>query len=230
MKNGLASLLSPRPLKIPCRRRPDAVTLAVQFSALRRRMRANATRGSAAIEFAFIAPVFFALLLGIIETGIMYFSQFALQNATLQAARTIRTGNAQAVSYAGAARCAGGSGGSGAGGAYASSLEWFKDQICCGISTVMSCANLHVKVQNYAGGFGGAGFANTTDANGNYLPVADGYSPGNACDVVLVRATYSWTVVTPGLSWFLVNMAGNAHMLSSTFTFRNEPYTSGTTC
>jgi len=206
------------------------MTWARRFSVLRRRMRANATRGSAAIEFAFIAPVFFTLLFGIIETGIMYFGSFTLQNATLQAARVVRTGSAQGVTYSAAARCTGGSGGSGAGGAYASGTEWFKDQICCGISAALSCTNLHVNVQNYTGGFGGTGFTNTKDGSGNYLPVTDSYNPGNACDVVLVRATYTWTVVTPIISWFLVNMAGNAHLLSSTYAFRNEPYTPGVTC
>lgn len=193
-------------------------------------MRADATRGSAAIEFAFIAPVFFTLLFGILETGIMYFAEFTLQNATIQSARSIRTGNAQLVNFATAPTCTGGGGGSGAGGSYANASEWFKDQICCGISALLTCSNLHVNVQNYAGGFTGANFADNKDAAGNYLPVVDGYNPGNACDVVLVRATYTWTVVTPILSWFLVNMAGNAHMLSATFTFRNEPYTAGTTC
>lgn len=203
-----------------------AVILRRRLSNLRFRMRRNAVSGSAALEFAFIAPVFFALLLAIIETGIMYFSQFTLQNAVVTAAREVRTGSAQGTNYATAATCSGGAGGSGAGGAYASSQEWFRDQICCGISTLLSCSNLHVAVQSYTGGFSGTGFSNTTDSNGYYQPVSDSYSPGNPCDVVLVRATYTWTVVTPGLTWFLVNMAGNAHLLSATFAFRNEPYTS----
>ena len=206
------------------------MTFASRFSILRRRMRANATRGSAAIEFAFVAPVFFTLLFGIVETGLMYFASFTLQNATLQSARVVRTGNAQSVAFGTAAKCTGGAGGSGAGGAYASSTDWFKDQICCGISAALSCANLRVNVQSFSAGFGGTGFTNTKDGSGNYIPVSDSFSPGNACDVVLVRATYSWNVVTPVLSWFLVNMSGNAHMLSSTYAFRNEPFTAGVTC
>ena len=125
--------------------------------------------------------------------------------------------------------CTGGTGGTGAGGNYATSQQWFKDQICCGISTLLNCANLHVNVQNYSGGFG-TNFSNSTDAGGNYLPATDNYQPGVACNVVLVRATYTWTVVTPGISLFLVNMANNAHLISTTLAFRNEPYSSGTTC
>ena len=40
---------------------------------LRRRMRADANKGPAAIEFAMVAPIFFVLLLGIFEAAIMFF-------------------------------------------------------------------------------------------------------------------------------------------------------------
>ena len=196
---------------------------------LGRHLRSRSRSGSAAIEFAFVAPVFFGLLMGILEAGIMYFGQFTVQNAVIQAARKIRTGSAQGTNYATAATCSGGSGGSGTGGKYASSQEWFKDQICCGISALLSCSNLHVNVQNYSGGFG-TNFSNPKDVNGYYIPATDSYSPGNACDVVLVRATYTWTVVTPGVSWYLVNMASNGHLIAATFAFRNEPFTAGVTC
>jgi Flp pilus assembly protein TadG len=230
MKAAFPSLSPRRGLKIAGRKRlNDAMTFGKKLSALRRRMRKDGTRGSAAIEFAFVAPVFFGLLFGIMETGIMYFGQFALQNAVTQASRQIRTGQAQGTTASTTATCSGGSGGSGSGGAYANSGEWFKDQVCCGISSMLSCSNLHVNVQNYSGGFGasGAAFSNP-QVGGLYVAATDSYSPGSACDVVLVRATYTWSVVTPVLSWFLVNMAGNAHLLASTTAFRNEPYGSVT--
>ena len=61
---------------------------------LRRRLRADSRKGSAAIEFAFVAPVFFVLLMGIFEAGIMFFAQAALQNAVTDLGRQIRTGQA----------------------------------------------------------------------------------------------------------------------------------------
>jgi Flp pilus assembly protein TadG len=189
-------------------------------------MRRQATRAAVGIEFAFIAPVFFTLLLGIMEAGIIFYAQNTLEFASQTAGRLIRIGTAQSTNYATASVCAGGAGGSGSGGSYASAQEWFKDQICCGISSLMTnCSGaLNVDVQNYASGFGS--FTNSTDSSGNLLPVTDNYSPGNPCDVVMLRATYNWTVVTPVLSWFLVNMANNQHLLSATTAFRNEPYTS----
>jgi Flp pilus assembly protein TadG len=200
-----------------------------KFAGLRRRMRAD-TKGAVSIEFALVAPIFFLLLLGIIETGIMFYSQSTLLYATQNAGRLVRTGSAQGTAYTTASRCSSGAGGSGTGGAYVNGQEWFKDQICCGISTILTdCTALHVNVQNYTAGFG-TNFSDTPDPSGNLSPVTDAYNPGSACDVVLLRATYSWTVVTPALTWFLSNMAGGKHLLSATTAFRNEPYTSGSTC
>ena len=64
------------------------------------RLRTRGTDGSAAMEFAFVAPIFFTLMLGILQLGIMIFGQFALQNAVTQAARLIRTGQAQSINTA----------------------------------------------------------------------------------------------------------------------------------
>jgi Flp pilus assembly protein TadG len=201
---------------------------------LRRHLRNNATRAAVGIEFAFVAPVFFLLLLGIIETGIMFYAQNTLLYATQNAGRLVRTGTAQSTAYATASKC---SGTAYPTGAYSSAQQWFKDQICCGISSLLTdCGSnatngsLHVSVQNYTTGFGTA-YTNSTDASGKLLPVTDTYSPGSPCDVVLVRATYSWTVVTPLLTVFLVNMSGGTqHLLSATTAFRNEPYTAGSVC
>jgi Flp pilus assembly protein TadG len=220
-------------LQIRARR---GLTVIVRFRktlrVLRRRLRRNANRGAVGIEFAFIAPVFFLLLLGIMETGILFYAQNTLQYSTQNAGRLVRTGSAQSTTYTTAPLvCANGLGGNGSGGPYTNGQQWFKDQICCGIVGLMTdCASsLHVNVQNYTAGFG-TNFSNSTDTSGNLLAVADNYSPGNPCDVVLVRATYSWNVVTPLLTMFLVNMAGGRHLLSATTAFRNEPYAAGAVC
>lgn len=196
---------------------------ARRLAATRGRMRANARSGSAMIEFAMIAPIFFVLLFGILETGIMFYGQFELQNATATAARLIRTGAAQETDYTTAAKCSG----SNVSGAYTSSQQWFTDQICCGISNILSCDKLQVDVETSATGFTGANFPDVLDASGNIKPGNDNYEPGDACDVVLVRSFYSWPVLTPLLSFFLVNMANNSHLLVATAAFRNEPFSAG---
>ena len=53
------------------------------------------SRGAAAVEFALVSIPFLALTFGIIEIGLIYFVSTTLENATLQAAREIRTGQLQ---------------------------------------------------------------------------------------------------------------------------------------
>jgi Flp pilus assembly protein TadG len=44
-------------------------------------------RGASAVEFAITAPLFFALLFGIVEAGLILWTQLGLQHATEMAAR-----------------------------------------------------------------------------------------------------------------------------------------------
>jgi Flp pilus assembly protein TadG len=44
-------------------------------------------QGASAVEFGLIAPVFFAALLGLIEVGLLFWTQLGLQHATEMAAR-----------------------------------------------------------------------------------------------------------------------------------------------
>src|SRR3954449_7778365 len=63
-----------------------------------RRFRRN-RRGSSAVEFALVAPVFFALLFAIIETAIVFFASQVLETITQDSARFVQTGQAQAAKY-----------------------------------------------------------------------------------------------------------------------------------
>jgi Flp pilus assembly protein TadG len=166
------------------------------------RIRGNS--GSAAIEFAFVAPVFFTLLFGIIEGGIIFFGQAAVMNATQDAARLIRTGQAQ-------------------GGAIDATT--FKNKICAGISGLFSNCSTHlqVDVQNYPAGFS-PNQSSPTDANGNLDPALIRYNTGGPCDVVIVRAFYTYNIVTPLVKSFLGGNANGLKYLTGAAAFRNEPY------
>src|ERR1700677_3992169 len=63
-----------------------------------RRCRDNG-RGSAAVEFALVAPVFFALLFAIVETAIMFFAGQVLETVTQESARQVLTGQAQTAAF-----------------------------------------------------------------------------------------------------------------------------------
>ncbi len=53
------------------------------------------------------------------------------------------------------------------------------------------------------------------------------YSPGKACDIVVVRLFYQWPLFVTALGWNPSNLAGNKRLLTATAAFRNEPYGGG---
>jgi Flp pilus assembly protein TadG len=182
-----------------------------------RRLRADANKGSAAIEFAMVAPVFFLLLMGTMEAGVMFFAQSALQNALNDTARLVRTGQSQCFTTSG-------------GNCVPMTSAQFKTQLCGEVSNLLlncSGGDLQFDATAYPSGFGGASNTPPLDAGKNLTPLT-AFNIGNACDVVLVRAFYQWPVFTPGLNYFMANMAGNYHLLATAAAFRNEPYTTTT--
>ncbi|HUO98449.1 MAG TPA: TadE/TadG family type IV pilus assembly protein [Rhizomicrobium sp.] len=167
-------------------------------------MRSKSRAGSAAVEFAFIAPIFVLLLMGTIEVGVMFFAEFTLQNATVDAARQIRTGQVQLANM---------------------TQAQFRQLVCNEISALMPCnANLQIDVETYAN-FAAASFSSPLQADQTLNPNLDNWAPGAECSIVLVRVFYTWTVFTPVLDSFMINMAGNKHLITATAAFRNEPYT-----
>ncbi|MEM9705574.1 MAG: TadE family protein [Pseudomonadota bacterium] len=56
--------------------------------------RKRAQRGSAAVEFALVAPAFFAMTFAVLECGYFFFVDAVVNEAVKTAARTVRTGQA----------------------------------------------------------------------------------------------------------------------------------------
>ncbi len=157
------------------------------------------------IEFALIAPVFFLLLFSIMEIGIIFFAQSTLQTGANDVARLVRTGQAQGQSMTQSA---------------------IRTRVCADIAPLIPCDNnLSIDVQSFAN-FGNVSFTPPLDANGN-MRMMNAFQTGGACDVVLVRVFYAWTVFTPVLTPFLSNMANGKHLLYSAASFRNEPFNTG---
>jgi Flp pilus assembly protein TadG len=183
---------------------------------LARRFR-RGEKGSAAIEFAMVAPMFFALLLGIMQAGIIFFAQETLQNAVFDIGRMIRTGENQCFTTDSNGIC------------QAMTQDDFRNQVCAKVSALMSCTAslngaslLQFDVKAYPAGFAGA--TNGSPLVDNDLPPLNTFDPGSACNVVLIRVFYKWPIQAPGLNWFLTNMANHSHLLAAATAFRNEPY------
>lgn len=179
------------------------MTLRERFLRRAATLRARSRSGSAMLEFAMVAPIFFVLLLGILETGIIFFAQSTLLNATQDAGRLVRTGQAQDSGM---------------------TQDQFRTFICNEISAILPCdGNLQIDLESYPS-FGSASYTSPLDANGALNPALNNYQTGNPGDVVLVRVFYKWNVITPLLTPFLVNMGSDVHLMTATTAFRNEPY------
>jgi Flp pilus assembly protein TadG len=190
------------------------VTLAARFRRLCRRLKADGIKGSAAIEFAMVAPVFFVLLMGTIEAGVIFFAQSALQNALNDTARLVRTGQTGCYTTDSGGNCV------------AMTQAQFRTKLCSEVSLLLQDCNgasLQFDVQAYPSGF--SSVSNSSPLVGGTLPTLTAFNVGNACDVVLARAFYKWPVFTPGLGYFLANVGTSYHLLASAAAFRNEPFT-----
>jgi Flp pilus assembly protein TadG len=165
-----------------------------------RRFRRN-RRGSAAVEFALVAPVFFALLFAIIETAMVFFAGQVLETITENSARMIMTGQAQAAAY---------------------TATQFKTYVCGQIPALFACNNVYVDVQSYPA-FTGVTINNQIDAANNFINNMQ-YSPGKAGDIVVVRLFYQWPLFVTGLGYNIANLAGSQRLLIATAAFRNEPF------
>lgn len=170
-------------------------------------------RGATAVEFAMVAPVFFLVLGAIVETGLMLFTEYVLQSSVQEAARQVRTGQAQNASM---------------------SAATFKSKVCDMASIVMNCSSdvtVYVRAETT--------FAALQSVVPSYLSVGtsyDGsasitsYDCGTPSEAVAIIATFDWDFVMPGMSAFGNVDSDHKRRLAGFAMFRNEPFPTGTAC
>jgi Flp pilus assembly protein TadG len=182
---------------------PSVVSTAF-VTGLWRRFRRN-RRGSAAVEFALVAPVFFALLFAIIETAIMFFAGQVLETVTQDSARTILTGQTQTAGY---------------------DQGRFKSNVVCPSGAVASvlfdCSNIFIDVQSY-NSFQNIAIGSQIDGSKNFINNMQ-YNTGGPCAIVVVRMFYQWPLYVTGLGYNITTLTGNRRLLYGTAAFKNEPY------
>ncbi|MBC9879280.1 pilus assembly protein [Bradyrhizobium sp. INPA01-394B] len=176
------------------------------------RFRGN-RRGSAAVEFALVAPVFFALLFAIIETALMFFASQVLETVAQNSARVVLTGQAQSGSVA---SCAVNSVST------PCTQATFKTYVCSQIPALFDCNSLVVDVESYSS-FSAISLANFNACNFDSTNM--GYNPGTSGQPVVVRLYYKWPLFVTGLGYNLAcSASNNTRLLVATAAFQNEPY------
>jgi len=162
---------------------------------------AAATRAATAVEFALVAAPFIALLVAILQIGVVLVAQQVLQTATNQAARLIMTGQVQAQNM---------------------SAAQFQQQVCAHATSLFSCSQIYVSVQTYSS-FDGLTLTYPVQ-NGQFVAADMQWNPGGPGDVVVAQTYYAWPVFLAPLGFNLGNLNGNQLLLVGTAAFRVEPY------
>ncbi|MGH6888894.1 MAG: TadE/TadG family type IV pilus assembly protein [Rhizomicrobium sp.] len=171
----------------------------------------GANEGSAAIEFALIMPVLALFMFGLIEVGAIYYFNSTLTNAANDAARMVRTGQVQTGDM---------------------TKTQYIARVCSEMAMVdaVTCAaNLQVDMESFDS-FTDANYTNLVNPDGSLDTAAMQFETGGACDTVLVRAFYPWSIMTPFMKLLLGNMPNGQYLMTSATAFRNEPFVVGSSC
>jgi Flp pilus assembly protein TadG len=182
---------------------PSPTNSTASAKGLLRRFR-RSRGGSAAVEFALVAPMFFALLFAIIETAIVFFAGQVLETIMQNSARTILTGQTQGAGYTTVA-------------------QFQTNVVCPQIPALFTCTNIAIDVESWPAFSGAMAVNNLTDTNCNFTNLQ--YSPGNPGDFVLVKLAYKWPLFVTGFG-FNIATAGctSQRLLVAAAAFKNEPY------
>jgi Flp pilus assembly protein TadG len=159
-------------------------------------------RGATMIEFSLLMLPFFILLFGIFEVGLVIWGGLELDNATSDASRLVRTGQAQAGKYDSAK---------------------LRQEVCSHVALLFDCnSRLKVAVETFAG-FANMSAPQPLDDKGSLKPNFS-YDMGGPEDVVLMSTFYEWPLLNIISSMSLSNMASGNYLLRSAAAFRNEPF------
>jgi Flp pilus assembly protein TadG len=161
-------------------------------------------RGAAAVEFALIAVPFFAMLFGILEISIVFWTTQVLDTAVADTARSIYTGQFQGVYKTGDIG------------------KEFKKQVCSRINALFECtensSTVHVDVRVVTSNIP------PVITSGRINPAAFAYQETKPNDIVLVRVAVEYPVFSTLLNPNQANLTNGKRLIMGSATFRNEPF------
>lgn len=162
-------------------------------------------RGVTAIEFGVLALPFFTIILAIFQTATMFLATQVLDSAVEDAARRVRTGEAQGYTP-----------------------DQFRTYMCGYTFNLIDCNQLQVQTKVLTG-FSNASNSipqTCTTTTCSWTPGWTAYASGStACRAVMqvtVYYRYPLLIVLPYFN--LKNQPDNYRLLSAVRVFRNEPY------
>ena len=172
-------------------------------------------RGSTAIEFAVIAPIFFFLMFVIAETALIFIAEQVMDNAVYEAARLVRTGQAQKGTWPNPDPDAEPA---------PMTAADFREQVCGRMRVFIDCdsPDFYLDVKSYDN-FAAMVITKPVEDDETFQDEG-AYDFGDAADIVVVRAYYQWPTNKIYGSLSMKNMNNGKRLIGSFAAFRNEPY------
>lgn len=156
---------------------------------------ARAEDGAAAVEFAFVIVPFLLMVFALFELGLMFLVSMTLENSLATVDRRIRTGEFQNATR-----------------------ESYYTAVCQEMSWLGAACGTALTVDVQV-------MPSFTDTAAPSPPDLDNpcFDPGGPNSIILVRAYYSWPVITPLLGDAVAGSGGDRKLVSAA-VFQNEPY------
>lgn len=158
--------------------------------------------GAAYVEFAIVAVPFFLVVFGILQLGLIFWSTYDLENATQNAARLVRTGQAQGLP-----------------------ADQFKNAICANTVIIHNCSSkLRVNVASFQN-LSDVSALNPRTGAGELRTDFNG-DPSNIGPLqnVLVSVYYEFRLFDPLTSVVMSNLTNGNFLIQSSAVFRTEPF------
>lgn len=157
-------------------------------------------RGATVVEFALIAPVFFFMVLGIVEYSIYYFRTSHLKHVLYEASRNLQTGEVQAAS---------------------DPQAHFRDAYCDDAGWLTDCSQIFFDVRNYSS-LGEIAWPEATfDEDG--VPEDFVFDPGGPDQLTVLRVATPYRFFTPMMAR-IFQPDGSAAIIVGYTVAKNEPF------
>jgi Flp pilus assembly protein TadG len=167
------------------------------------------SKGATAVEFALIAAPFLAIVVGLLQTFLVFFAQSVLENAVRQSSRQILTGQTQTQDASLSQTAA---------------IAAFHQTVCNNAAILFTCTGLMVDVQ-VANNWSSANTGMPTLTYGSNGNVSNSwqFNPGSAGDVVVVRVMYLWPLFFGPIAFNMANQPNGSREIMASAAFQNEP-------
>ncbi|MFC3705071.1 TadE/TadG family type IV pilus assembly protein [Devosia honganensis] len=172
----------------------------------RRRALGRDERGVTAVEFGLLALPFFTIIAAILQTSLVFLADQVLESAVHDAARAIRTGQAQEAGF---------------------TIDNFRADVCGRLYGLFSdCGGLHVRVSEI-GTFRAASVAVPVEEECEgpcEWSIPERWTPGEGRSVILVQVFYRYPVPISLGPFGMANLPDGTRLLGSSAVFQNEPF------